>query len=258
MCSRRIPRAFALVAALAALPALTPAAPAQAKRLPGKVLFSDGFERGWSAWKMQALSRRTSLTSRNAADGRRAARFEVRPGEPEPGTGSERAEVYLEGPHFRVGQTLYVADSIRLGSRFVATEHFRSWRIVQQIHETGMLAPPGLAVFIDSGPRFGLRSGTSRPSFWHGPRLRRGRWYRLVYAVHLARNPKKGWVRVWLDGKPQTLTNGRRVMRGTTLKSREAFFKMGLYRSSFFTDTSVVYHDDVTITARSSRRAARR
>lgn len=232
---------------LACLAAAALGGPAPASGDAGNRLFADGFERGFSAWKLQARPERVGVIA--GRRGRRAARFEVRAGEREPRTGSERAEVYLDNPTFRAGTTVVVRDSIRLGRDFVASEHFRSWRIVQQLHEVGIIGPPGLAVFVDPGPRFGLRSGTSRPRFWRSQTLQRGRWYRLTYAAHLSSDPRKGWVRVWLDGRPQPLLNGALVQYGTTLRAARAFLKVGLYRSPFFSDTSVVDHDAVSVTA---------
>lgn len=231
----------------AALSAL--AAPAQADRPRARAsVLSAGFERGFGPWQLQARPGRVTLVGRPVAKGRRAARFEVRGNEREPRTGAQRAEVYASSPQLRAGRTYYVRDRIRLGANFDDSAHFRSWRIVQQLHEVGIICPPGLAVFVDPGPRFGLRSGTSRPSFWRSQNLQRSRWYRLVYAVHLSSRPSRGWVRVWLDGKPQTLENGQQTMYGTTLKASRGFLKLGLYRSPFFKDTGVVFHDDVAVT----------
>jgi len=208
-----------------------------------------GFENGFSPFKLQAIPSRATLTRQTAASGRQSVRFEVRPGEREPGTRSNRAELYLSSPLFDAGQTLRVRDSIRLGAGFVADNHRQSWRIVQQLHEADSKGSPGLAVFVDPGPKFGLRSGTGSPSYWRGPVLKRERWYRLEYTVHLSSNPNRGWVRVWLDGKPQVLQNGSTVMRGVTMRApaRKSFLKLGLYRSPHFTDTSVLYHDDVSV-----------
>lgn len=226
--------------------------PAQAATLVSSDLFSDGFEQGLSAWKVQAAPGRAVPTRRFFAKGRQAARFEVRPGELEPRTRSQRAELYLDAPLFDAGQTLYVRDSIRLDPGFVATGHYRSWRIVQQLHEVGISRPPGLAVFVDPGLRLGLRSGTGSPDFWRGPKLDRGRWYKLLYAVHLSSDRSRGWVRVWLDGQPQLLTNASTEMHGATIHARKAFLKVGLYRSRYFSDTSIVYHDDVAVTRSST------
>jgi polysaccharide lyase-like protein len=208
---------------------------------------STGFENGFNPFKVQAIPGRAALTRQTAAAGRQSVRFEVRPGEREPGTRSQRAELYLSSPLLEAGQTLRIRDSIRLAGGFVDTNHRQSWRIVQQLHEADSKGSPGLAVFVDPGPRFGLRSGTGSPSYWRGPVLRRERWYRLEYTVHLSSNPTQGWVRVWLDGKPQVLENGSTVMRGVTIRGRKSFLKLGLYRSPYFKDTSVLYHDDVSV-----------
>jgi hypothetical protein len=243
---RRLLQTSVIACALATACALGGPGVASGQRPPSR-LFADGFERGLSAWQVQAPAGAVTPVSRSVFSGRRAARFVVRAGERDPSTRSSRAEVYLTKPDFRAGTTIYVGDSIRLGHSFVDTDRFQSWRIVQQLHEVGLIRPPGLAVFVDPGPRFGLRSGTSRPSFWNGPELRRGRWYRLVYGVHLSRDPAQGWVRVWLDGQPQILTNGKFEMQGTTIHAAAAFLKLGMYRSPYFRDTSVVYHDRVLV-----------
>ena len=104
------------------------------------VLFRGDFDAGFAGWYVQSLSSRVTLFSAGAFQGTQAARFEVRDGDVEPDTGSERSEV--SGPTFDEGQDLYIRDAIRIPGAY---SYQGPWQIVQQLHEVqlGRLAGAG-------------------------------------------------------------------------------------------------------------------
>ena len=65
----------------------------------GEVLFKATFDSGFGGWYVQSLPGRASTLSSEPFEGKKAARFEVRPGDVEPDTGSQRSEV--SGPDLR-------------------------------------------------------------------------------------------------------------------------------------------------------------
>jgi len=213
-----------------------------ASSLPPGVLFDGGFNDGFDSWYVQSLDSRATLIDGGASH-ESAARFEVRDGDVEPDTGSERSEV--SGPTFKEGQDLYFRDLIRVPS---ANSYSAPWQIIHQLHEHDWGGPPGIAVFLDNERDLKLGAGDSSPIFWHSAQpLEHDRWYALVYRVKLSRDPGIGFVEVWLDGVPQRLENGETRIYGQTIQTSSTYLKAGIYRSKSSTGTSIIEHDDIVV-----------
>jgi hypothetical protein len=206
------------------------------------VIFRGDFDNGFSGWYVQSLSSRATLFSGGAFEGERAARFEVRDGDVEPDTGSERSEV--SGPTFNEGQDLYIRDAIRVpgGNTYSAP-----WQIIQQLHEEDWGGSPGIAVFLDDNRTLKLGAGDSSPIYWQSAPLQTDRWYDLVYRVNLSRSSSAGFVEVWLDGFHQTMRNGEKRIHGQTIQTPQTYIKAGIYRSRSTTGTSIVEHDSIVV-----------
>jgi hypothetical protein len=191
---------------------------------------------------VQSLSERVSLSTLDPFEGEKAARFEVREGDVEPDTGSQRSEV--SGPTFREGEDLYVRDAIRVpsGNTFSVP-----WQIVQQWHEENWGGSPGMAVFLENDHALKLGAGDGSPTFWRGPVLQSDRWYDLVYRMKLSRDASTGFVEVWLDGVQQSLVNGQTRIYDQTTQMPETYLKAGIYRSKSSTGTSIVEHDSIVV-----------
>jgi hypothetical protein len=209
----------------------------------GQVLFKATFDSsGFVGWYVQSLPGRATTTSSDPFEGRQAARFEVRDGDVEPDTGSERSEV--SGPTFNEGEDLFIRDAIR----FPGTNTYSApWQIVQQLHEEDWGGSPGLAVFLDNKPSLKLAAGDPPPTFWQSATLSPDRWYDLIYRVHLSQGPSKGFVEVWLGGVQQVLANEKTRMYGQTIQAPQTYIKAGIYRSRSTTGTSIVEHDTIVI-----------
>jgi Polysaccharide lyase len=208
----------------------------------GTVLFNGDFDAGFKGWYVQSLTTRATLFSVGAFEGSQAARFEVRDGDVEPDTGSERSEV--SGPTFKEGEDLYVRDAIRVPS---SNTYSAPWQIIQQWHEEEWLSSPGMAVFLENNHALRLGAGDGSPTFWQGPVLQTGRWYDLVYRMKLSREAGTGFVEVWLDGVQQKLANGQSRIYGQTTQMPETYLKAGIYRSKASTGTSIVEHDAIEV-----------
>jgi len=208
----------------------------------GDLLFDGSFAKGFSSWYVQSLSYRATLVSSGDPAVGEAGRFEVRDGDVEPDTGSQRSEVV--GPTFSEGQDLYIHDSIRIPS---ANSYNAPWQIIQQLHEDSSVNSPSVAVFLENSHALRISSGDSSRYFWQGPKLQTDRWYDLVYRVLLSQNPGVGLVEVWLDGVPQEMVNGQTRIYGPTATATRTFLKAGVYRSRYSTGTSIVEHGDIKI-----------
>jgi len=208
----------------------------------GTVLFDGDFDAGFIGWYVQSLSSRATLFSSGAFQGSQAARFEVRPGDVEPDTGSQRSEV--SGPTFRAGEDLYIRDAIRIPA---SNTYSAPWQIIQQLHEEEWSSSPGLAVFLENDRALRLGAGDGSPTFWRSPALQTDRWYELVYRVKLSPDASTGFVEVWLDGVQQSLLNGQARAYGPTIQMPETYLKAGIYRSKSSTGTSIVEHDAIRV-----------
>jgi Polysaccharide lyase len=212
----------------------------------GQIAFVSDFEReGLPEWYVQALPGRVRLTDSHSYEGRGAAHFEVRPGDVEPDTGSPRAEV--SGPYFHEGRDLYVRTAFRVPRSY---SYRGAWQLIQQFHETYWNGSPGTAVFLNSNRRISLGHGDSSQIDWYGPRLRPERWYELVYRVMLSRNPRVGFVEVWLDGRHQKLNNHRYREYGWTMQRPTVYLKSGIYRAPGSTGISMIEDDSILVIER--------
>jgi hypothetical protein len=213
---------------------------------PSPALIFDGsFGDDLKNWYSQAIASRVSTVPDTGRGGGEAARFEVRDGDIEPQTGSQRAEL-VAPMFFDEGRDLYIHDEIRVppGNTFDAP-----WQIIQQLHEDSSENSPGVAVFLEDDHSLRISSGDSSVPYWYGPILQTGRWYDLTYRALLSQDSAVGTVEVWLDGVPQRLVNGTTTMHGSTATASRTFFKAGIYRSRYSTGTSVVEHSDLMIGA---------
>jgi hypothetical protein len=191
---------------------------------------------------VQSLSSRATLFSEGAFQGARGARFEVRDGDVEPDTGSERSEV--SGPTFNEGQDLYVRDAIRVPG---TSTYQGPWQIIQQLHESSWGGSPGIALFLDASRVLQLGAGDGSPTYWRSSPLQADRWHDLVYRVKLSQDSSVGFVEVWLDGVQQKLLNGQSRAYGQTIQTARTYLKAGIYRSKSSTGTSLVEHDGILV-----------
>jgi hypothetical protein len=216
--------------------------PAPEPSAAGSVLFGSSFDGSFKGWYVQSLPTRATISTAHPFAGSGAARFEVRPGDVEPDTGSQRSEV--SGPTFNAGEDLYVRDEIRVPDGYTFEG---PWQLVDQLHEDHWGGSPGIATFLDSNRALSVRAGDSSPTYWRGPQLEPERWYDLVYRVKLSQDPTQGFVEVWLDGTQQILANGATRMSGETIQMPQTYLKAGIYRSQYSTGVSIVEHDDIAV-----------
>lgn len=217
----------------------TPAGPQRCEASP---LFDGGFENGLGEWvNLQALPGRATLRHGRSFCGDSHARFEVLPGDVEPETEDNRAE--LTGPAYAQGDDLWYRQATRLGDGFPDEEG--EFQIVSQ-WRSGDGSPP-VALFVEDGNSLVLRRGDEPfTEFWRGPGYT-GVWIDLIVHIRFSERPSEGFVEVWRDGRRQTMENGRERMYGQTIKDDTGNVKVGYYRSQGHEGAGVVSHDNFLV-----------
>jgi hypothetical protein len=216
-------------------------------REPDSTLDRGDFETGdLSQWReRQCLPERISVGRGRPEppEGAFRVRLEVRDGDVEPQTGSERCE--LVGPSLPHEGERWYRQSFYMPSEGDPPD---SWQIISQWYSNYGGSPP-LALFqdMDLPMRFSLRHGDSSRLYWRSDELGRDEWHEIVVGVYFSESPSRGWVEVWLDGRQQTLENGRTRMRGQTRGATRGSFKTGIYRDPDSKVTSIEYVDDVSV-----------
>ena len=211
---------------------------------PGpKPLFSDDFEIGnLSQWNhVQAIPGGVSVVGPPVSQGSYAGRFEVKEGDEESHTGSQRAEV-LSGEEYEESDVRY----FRILSR-VDSWDFGHWGMIWQIHDDSS-GPPPLALRLyedESTVKLWLGPGDASADYWEAPLPAMEDWFEIVIRVDFG---GEGTLKVWLDGEPQTMLNEEEVLDEIdTLGEAPGYDKLGIYRSSSSESTAVVYYDDYQI-----------
>jgi hypothetical protein len=203
-------------------------------------LFTGNFETGnLTQWdEVQAIPGRVSAVTSPVSQGTYSGRFEVKEGDKEPATGSQRAEV-ISGELFEESDVRY----FRLLSR-VDSWDFGHWGMIWQMHDDSSGSPPlSLQLYMDkSTPKLWLGPGSGSDDYWEAPLPGLEEWFEVVIRVEFG---VKGSLKVWLNGAPQSMIKGTNV---NTLGEAPGYDKLGIYRSSSSKGTTVVYHDDYRIT----------
>ncbi len=207
-------------------------------------LFQGDFETGnltqWAS--VQAIPGRITAVKSPVSQGTYAGRFEVKEGDKEPATGSQRAEV-ISGEEFEESDIRY----FRILSR-VDSWDFGHWGMIWQMHDESAGSPPlSLQIYLDkSTPMLWLGPGNGSADYWEAPLPGLEGWFEVVIRVDFG---AEGSLKVWLDGEPQLMLNGKAAYEAIdTLGEAPGYDKLGIYRSSSSKGTAVVYHDDYRVT----------
>lgn len=207
-------------------------------------LFAGDFESGdLSTWDhSQALPGRIEIVADDAPQGARAGRFEVRGGDEEPATGSQRAEV-VSGLEFDEGDVRY----FRILARIESWDEQR-WGLIWQLHDDSDGSPPLSLQEVDESSRtLWLGPGDGDDAYWETELPAEDEWFEIVVRVEFG---ESGSVRVWLNGEEEEMANGEKVVEDVdTLGEPEAYDKLGVYRSSSAEETAVVFYDDYRVTS---------
>ena len=189
---------------------------------------------------------RITTVSSPVAQGRYAARFEVRNGDNPIGYG-DRAELSIDTMDAE-GQERWYSWALMFDNNFPARGG--AWHVVTQWHSTQNGQPPiGLYAENDTlrlqvWPKNGDGSNAGRPiTVWSSP-IRRMQWYRLQMHVKWSGSDSVGSVQLWVNGQPA----GQRTQIRTLYPGYRNYAKIGYYREAGHPQTGVVYIDDFKAT----------
>lgn len=226
---------------------------------PQPPIWAEGFEGDRGAWnELQACCPHSFRATDQEPDGRgRAGRFEVR-AEDALEDGSRRAQ--LSGPRlpaqgeirFTEGMERWFGWRMKLDRSYPTDpEH---WTVLVAWKEDGGgQGPLKLSTSFEEGS-FRLEGPGGDTVSWRAP-IVRDAWLGFVVRIRFSPDPQVGYVEVWHQRPgderpiPQTLTNGQKRMRVSTMEpgNPESYLKLGVYRDPEFPTTSVAWFDDVHI-----------
>lgn len=192
-------------------------------------------------------------------------RFELRPGDVQDSSGylSSRSEVY--GRHAQprstpaeqwsdpVGSVRWYGFSVFVPADFPTATDTKWVTITQWKGLKGGSPPIALEIKRDQ-----LRLGGARTNAGLVPgdgllgQLSKGAWTELVVGLSLSPDPAAGWVEVWRDDALVLPRTAVATMDRIDGQVDPVYLKQGLYRSSSWTDTHVIYFGPVTVGSRRS------
>jgi hypothetical protein len=176
-------------------------------------------------------------------------RCEVRNGDIPPFGGNERAEIAEPATMGTIeeGDELWFAFDVQFPSTFPNPAAGSGWFIIFQWHDTTDGGGPPLTLDVDPGGILWLANEDDANWNWSeiGP-ITRGAWVRYIVHAKASTNPAIGFAEVFADGAVVLPKEFRKTMRddGTS-----HYIKMGTYRDNVNVNTSVVYFDNLKITA---------
>ncbi|MCP3803228.1 polysaccharide lyase [Allokutzneria sp. A3M-2-11 16] len=170
-----------------------------------------------------------------------AARFEVRDGDVPPFGGGERSEVSAggsAGAGVKAGDERWYEFSLRFDASF--TNPRGGWFIPMQWH-SGSGSPP-LALEVDNNGTLHFANNRVNKRTEIGP-IQKGRW--VDYVLHVKFSPgSQALAESWVNGVKQP-----GVHRVPNMAGDSNYLKMGIYRDGGNSDTAILWHDGLRITA---------
>jgi hypothetical protein len=189
-----------------------------------------------------------------------AARFEVRAGDIPAGQPSgERSEVgeASDTTLTPINSTRWYAFSVKFDPSFPTNHTELGWGVTNQWN-SGVVASPTVFWGFQESPVGGpdgywslFQLPQSLPGAFLGQGLRlldvrmdAGHWIDVKMQVHWSPSDADGYLRVWVNGVPQTLLTGGDTFRGRTTTPGDAYvhYHEGLYREAGILPTGILYH----------------
>jgi hypothetical protein len=180
------------------------------------------------------------------------ARFEVRSGDVPPFGGGERAEVQAgDETGGTEGQTRWYAFSTKFDPTFPQNHADLGWGLTNQWHANASGGSPPVGWYLDAknGHWSLVINRQSAPGTYLNSfsiidvPLKVGTWHDVKMQVTWSRSDTAGAIKLWLNGVPQTFTNGSTTYNVRTLipGATSVYYKEGIYREAM-APTAIVYH----------------
>ena len=238
----------------------TPVSPPAATVVTGaQTIFAESFDHGFSQWTSvqthsydgSASNYKGGYSLKVVNDGpghETALRTEVRDGDTAKGS-HERAELSSYGKPWaaNAGQDRWYEFDVKLGDSKTPWKTPKAWTIIAQWHaKNADGAPPvALSVHSDNKVYFEMEADDKPRDpipVWD---VRPGQWEHLAIHIGWDSSPSKGFIETFVNGqKAVARTPIQTMYKGDT---QGTYLKIGTYRRSSNTDTSVVFHDNLRI-----------
>jgi hypothetical protein len=212
---------------------------------PGADLESiDDFEGGRSSWYVHEVNQRFSVVETpTPVLGGRAARCEVRAGDPQVAAGYRCQVAGNDAPN---GQERLHCGRFLIPASSDLPDEYASWNLVYEEHTAEGGGSPPIALFVEGrrgSGSFGLRLGYGDGSRtdWAQGGFAVDQWH--SFCVRFVSSNTWGWLEFWLDGGWQRLSNGQR-RKPFTNPSSGTYTLGGIYRGGAHGGTSITYIDD--------------
>ena len=178
-------------------------------------------------------------------------RFEVRSGDVPPFGGGERAEVQSGNQTGGTeGKTMWYRFSTRFDPSFPQNHANLAWGVTNQWHSIDAGGSPPVGWYVDK--RNGFWSLTINKQSSPGVYVQAFSifdiplgtdWHDVKMQVRWSSSDSVGFIRLWLNGVPQTFINGSDIYYARTLVpgTSGVYYKEGMYRGPM-TATDIVYH----------------
>ncbi len=224
-----------------------PTSAAPAADLPGHELWRGDFDTGDTSQYDLEAARPYSIAVQDGGPGHpTAGRFEVRDGDTPVDTG-ERAEAKPPDVTDVVeGDERWYSFSIMFDKSFPEPKRFC---IPLQWHpagDDGKAIEGDPPISLQCGPGNELSLNLNDETFVPIGPLDRGVWHSYVLHVKFSHDPKQAFYEVSRDGREVV---PRTVPKKANLLGPRMYLKLGVYRHPGNTETMIVWHDDMVITA---------
>lgn len=173
--------------------------------------------------------------------GKYAARFELRPGDTV--ASGERTEFHSSapGPGSKEGDEYWFSWSQKFDNSW--TPPTSNWYIILQWHDQSNSSPPIAVEVQKNGDIIVSQSGAGKNAKKLGT-VKKGVWTDYVLHIKFSKNAGTGFIEGWENGV-QTLPKYNRATMGVG----DNYLKQGIYRGKGETSNSVVFVDEMRITA---------
>lgn len=179
-------------------------------------------------------------------------RFEVRRGDVPSFGGGERSEVQAgNSTGGTEGQTRWYAFSTKFDTTFPQNHADLGWGLTNQWHADSSAGSPPVGWYVDVKNGFWslVIHRQSAPGTYINTfsiidvPLAVGTWHDVKMQVTWSKSDTVGAIKLWLNGVPQTFTNGSTTYNVRTLipGTSSVYYKEGMYRQPM-TPTAIVYH----------------
>jgi hypothetical protein len=175
---------------------------------------------------------RLQLVTSPVAEGRYALKVTVKQGDNPIGASGNRNEVVHWGNE-NEGTEYYYRWKVMFPADYPSV---RTWQLFTQWHHDGCCGSPPVEFYV-YGDEMRLRL-TNGADAWTAP-LARGTWHEFVFHVKWSSNPSVGFFELWHNREKAVAKR----YQATMYAGATNYLKLGLYRNSTITQTSVVYHD---------------